>query len=103
MDEAAEAIEKEGIIVPEPELATPGMTVLEIAQETIEPPNEEGQENGCKITQSHLLKGPSINYVVSLGEGGPGGPGGQKSSNLLLNRRQRQSGRRLPCLRPRSQ
>ena len=55
MDEAAEAIEKEGIIVPEPELATPGMTVLEIAQETIEPPNEEGQENGCKITQSHLL------------------------------------------------
>ena len=55
MDEAAEAIEKEGINVPEPELATPGVTVLEIAQDTIEPPNEEGQENGCKITQSQLL------------------------------------------------
>ena len=52
MDEAAEAIEKEGIIVPEPELATPGVTVLEVAQDTIEPPNEEGQENGCKITQN---------------------------------------------------
>ena len=57
MDEAAEAIEKEGIIVPEPELATPGVTVLEVAQDTIEPPNEEGQENGCKITQN-------INYYI---------------------------------------
>ena len=55
MDEAAEAIEKEGIIVPEPELATPGVTVLEITQDAIEPPNEEGQENGCKITRSQLL------------------------------------------------
>ena len=57
MDEAAEAIEKEGIIVPEPELATPGVTVLEVAQDTIEPPNEEGQEDGCKITQN-------LNYYI---------------------------------------
>ena len=57
MDEAAEAIEKEGIIVPEPELATPGVTVMEVAQDTIEPPNEEGQEDGCKITQN-------LNYYI---------------------------------------
>ena len=55
MDEAAEAIEKEGINVPEPALATPGVTVLEIAQDAIDPSNEEGQEKGGKITRSQLL------------------------------------------------
>ena len=35
MDEAEEDIEKEGIMVPEPEPATPGVTVLDIVQEEV--------------------------------------------------------------------
>ena len=49
MDQVADEIEQEGIIVPEPEPATPGVTVVEIAQD------DPNVENIGDWSNNHIL------------------------------------------------
>ena len=68
MDQVADEIEQEGIIVPEPEPATPGVTVVEIAQDdpNVENIGDWSSNHILANCNTHMLKfNLNINLILA--------------------------------------